>query len=232
MKFMNITTELSNTGLTNLTPYILSTYTQCRAELINAFSSGNATLIGQVLAQCKAKAHYYEYRVHYAMWLMNATRGGYLSSINSTIWGGLAKQYGISSAKPMLCYVKLSGYIMGNITLILREMINGTITPLEAQALINEYLNSMINSTPSLAAGCLGIPTAPHTYVPMSNWVTVGPSASGELSMGYNGSAELIINITNPTQENLYISGFSIGRLMCTFSSAIEVNAGSQGTLN
>ncbi len=41
----------------------------------------------------------------------------------------------------------------------------------------------------------------------------------------------MIINVTNPTQESLYISGFSIGGLTCTFSSAIEVKANSQGAL-
>ena len=230
VKFMGITTELNKTGLTNLTQYVLNAYNQCRMELINAFSSGNTTLIGQVLAQCRVKAHYYEHEAHYAIWLMNSTKG-YLLSINSTIWG-LAKQHGIGGLKPMLCYVKLSGDIMGNITLILEEMLNGTITPLEAQALINEYLNSMVNATPSLAAGCLGItPIPPHTYIPMINSTTTTPSASGELSIGANGSAVLAINIVNPTQENLYITGLSIGGLMCTFSSAIEVNANSQGTI-
>ena len=230
VKFVNVTTELSSAGLSNLTPYILKTYTQCRAELINAFSSGNTTLIGQVLTQCMARIHYYEHRAHYAVKLMNLTRG-YLVGINSTIWG-LAKQYGISGVKPALCYVELGNDIMGNITLILEEMLNGTITPLEAQALINAYLNSVVNATPSLAAGCLGITTAPpHTYIPMISSITTAPSASGELSISANGSVELTINVTNPTQENLYITGLSIGGLKCAFSSAIEVSANSQGTI-
>ena len=230
MKFMNITAELNNAGLSNLTPYIFNTYTQCRAELINAFSSGNITLIRQVLTQCNTETYYYEHRAYYAIRLMNLTKN-YLSSINSTIWS-LAKQNGIGGTKPMLCYVRLGNNVLGNITLILKEMLNGTITPLEAQALINDYLNNMINVTPSLAAGCLGIvPTPPHTYIPMINSTIMTPSASGELSISANGSVELTINITNPTQENLYITGLGIGGLKCTFSSAIEVNADSQGTL-
>ena len=229
-KFMNVITELNNNGLANLTPYILNTYNQCRAELINAFGSGNTTLIRQVLTQCSTKAYYYEHSAHYAIWLMNSTKI-YLSSINSTIWS-LAKQNGISSTKPMLCYVRLSSNVLGNITLILKEMLNGTITPLEAQTLINEYLNSVINATPSLAAGCLGITTAPpHTYIPMIGSITAAPSASGELLISANGSVELTINITNPTQENLYITGLDIGGLRCTFSSAVEVNANSQGAI-
>ena len=230
MKFMGITTELNKAGLTNLTQYVFNAYNQCRMELINAFSSGNITLIGQVLAQCRVRAHYYEHGAHYAIWLMNSTKG-YLLSINSTIWG-LAKQHGIGGVKPMLCYVKLSGAIIGNITLILEEMLNGTITPLEAQALVDEYLNSVINATPSLAAGCLGIaPIPPHTYIPMISSIITAPSASGELSISTNGSALLTINITNPTQENLHITSLSVGGLMCTFSSTIEVNANSQGTI-
>ncbi|ADN51601.1 hypothetical protein [Vulcanisaeta distributa] len=228
-RFINITRVLNGFGLSNLTPYILNQYLQCRSELINAFNNGNTTLIGQVLSQCESRVQGYEGEAYYAVWVMNLTRN-YLTYVNSTIWG-LARQHGISGATPMLCYVRLNSDIMGNITSILRAMLNGTITPMEAQALINEYLKNVINSTPSLAAGCLGITTAPHIYVPMGNWATAGPSVSGELSMGYNGNAELIINITNPTQESLYISGFSIGRLTCTFSNNIEVNADSQGTL-
>ncbi|WP_054855884.1 hypothetical protein [Vulcanisaeta sp. JCM 16161] len=157
--FINITRELSGAGLSNLTPYMLSSYLQCRQELINAFSSGNATLIGQILNQCRLKIHNYEEEAYYAIWVMNSTRN-YLLYVNSTVWG-LARRYGISGVTPMLCYVRLNNSIIGNITSILKAMFNGTITPMEAQALINEYLSSAINSTPSLAAGCLGIPTRP-----------------------------------------------------------------------
>ena len=230
VRFINITRELNSAGLSNLTPYLLNQYLQCRSELVNALSSGNVTLIGQVLSKCESRIHNYERETYYAVWVMNSTRN-YLSYINYTIWN-LAKQHGIVGTVPMLCYVKLNSSIVGNITSILKAMLNGTITPMEAQALINEYLNSIINSTPSLIAGCLGIaPTPPHTYIPMINSTITMPSASGELSIGANGSAELIINITNPTQESLYISGFSIGELTCTFSSNIEVLANSQGTL-
>ena len=41
----------------------------------------------------------------------------------------------------------------------------------------------------------------------------------------------MTINIMNPTQENLYISGFSVGGLKCAFSSDIEVLANSQAAL-
>lgn len=235
-RFMGIAEELNNSGLSNLTPYLLNGYFQCRSKLINAFSSGNATLIRQVLDQCRYEVHNYENETYYTIWVMNLTRN-YLSYVNSTIWS-LAKQHGIGGVMPTLCYVKLNGNVIGNITLIIKEMLNGTITPVEAQTLINEYLGNITNSTPSLVAGCLGIPVGPHTYVPMINWTGPGnwttikyPSAVGELTINSNGSAELMINVTNPTQESLYISGFSIGGLACTFSSPVEVNANSQGTL-
>ncbi len=223
--FTNVTSTLNSAGLSNLTPYVLSAYSQCRAELINAFSTGNTTLIGQVISQCRARAGGYWNETKYAVWAVNLARK-YLSYANYTIWG-LARKHGISGAVPMLCYVRLNSTVLANITSILRAMINGSITPLEAQALINEYLNSIIGLTPSLAAGCLGIGTPPHTYIPMAT----KPSASGELSISSNGSAELVIEVVNPTQGSIYISGFGIGGLRCTFSSAIEVQANSQATI-
>ncbi|MGC8606427.1 MAG: hypothetical protein ACP5L5_02585 [Vulcanisaeta sp.] len=229
IKFMNITKELSNVGLSNLTPYIINTYSQCKSELINAFNSGNTTLIMQVLNQCSYKVHNYEGEVHYAIWAVNMTRN-YLSYVNSTVQN-LARQHGISGVTPMLCYVELNNSIMSNITSIIKALFNGTISPMEAQTLINEYLSRVINSTPSLAAGCLGIPVAPHSYIPTSTWITTTPSATGELLIGTNGSAELTINITNPTQENLYINGFSVGGLTCSFTKAVEISANTQGAL-
>ncbi|ADY00871.1 hypothetical protein VMUT_0660 [Vulcanisaeta moutnovskia 768-28] len=229
IKFMNITKELSNVGLSNLTPYIINTYSQCKSELINAFNSGNTTLIMQVLNQCSYKVHNYEGEVHYAIWTVNMTRN-YLSYVNSTVQN-LARQHGISGVTPMLCYVELNNSIMSNITSIIKAVFNGTISPMEAQTLINEYLSRVINSTPSLAAGCLGIPVAPHSYIPTSTWITTTPSATGELLIGTNGSAELTINITNPTQENLYINGFSVGGLTCSFTKAVEISANTQGAL-
>lgn len=119
-RFINITRVLNGFGLSNLTPYILNQYLQCRSELIGAFGSGNATLISQVISQCKSRVQNYEEETYYAIWVMNSTRN-YLSYVNSTIWGGLARQYGIGGATPMLCYVRLNSSIIGNITSILRR---------------------------------------------------------------------------------------------------------------
>ncbi|WP_054843789.1 hypothetical protein [Vulcanisaeta souniana] len=229
--FINASNELNSEGLTNLTPYVLNAYNQCRYELLNAFNSGNITLIKQTLEQCRLRLHDYMYNLQYAGQVMNITRGGYLYYVNSTI-SNLVRQYGISGVTPTLCYVKLNNSVMSNITSILREALNGTITPIEAQYLINEYLNSLLNSSQSMVAGCLGINIGPpRIHVPTSAWNTTLPVVTGKMLIYDNGTSRLIINVVNPTQTAIYITGLGIGGLSCKFSSIITIGGNAHGSI-
>ena len=226
--FINASNELNSEGLTNLAPYVLNAYNQCRYELLNAFNSGNITLIRQTLEQCRLELNEYMYNLQYAGQAMNITRG-YLYYVNSTI-NNLARQYGISGVTPTLCYVKFNNSVMSNITAILREVLNGTITPIEAQQLINEYLNSLLNSSQSMVAGCLGINVGPpHIHVPTSTWNASLIGATGKILIYGNGTSRLIINVINPTQTTIYITGLSIGGLSCKFSSVITIGGNTHG---
>ncbi len=230
MGFINASNELNSEGLTNLTPYVLNAYNQCRYELSNAFNNGNITLIKQALEQCRLRLNEYMNNLQYAGQVMNITRG-YLYYMNSTI-SNLARQYGISGVTPALCYVKFNNSVMSNITAILRGVLNGTITPIEAQQLINEYLNNLLNSSQSMVAGCLGINVGPpRIHVPTTTWNATLIGATGKILIYGNGTSRLIINVINPTQTTIYITGFSIGGLSCKFSSAITIGGNAHGSI-
>jgi len=40
-----------------------------------------------------------------------------------------------------------------------------------------------------------------------------------------------LLLVNNPTQANLYINGFGLGGLKCSFNNELTLNANSQGTL-
>jgi hypothetical protein len=99
--------------------------------------------------------------------------------------------------------------------------------------MINNYFVSLNSSIQSIAAGCINL-TAPRPgrYTPMVRVNQTQPQAMPiGLELSANGSINLALLITNPTQTNLYISGLGLGGLYCSFSNDLTLSAGSQGTL-
>ncbi len=219
-EFNEILNELSAKGLVNYTPVLSMAYLQCRSQLSSALYTGNLSLVEDALAQCHSE---HLYRAREALQFINSVMN-YLTYLNNTIIN-IATSHGVPSHVAMICMVMLRGNVTNELTNVLKLMLNGTITPLQAQEMINDYLNSVSNAT--VIARCLGMPGGYHGIIPMGTGTAPQVVAYGSLITMGNG-ASLLIHVINMGQGALSITGLAIGGLECEFSNAI--NIASQGS--
>lgn len=231
MKLREESRVLLRLGYVNYSNYLASMGNACGNAMLNSAIVGNIASLNASISTCTALASQYGERIGYVLTILNISSTN-IERLHETLIEQL-KAHGLNTTGAMICWVRIYGNLSPIIYSTINSVLNGTITPQLAANMINNYFVSLNSSIQSIAAGCINL-TAPRPgrYTPMVGVNQTQPQVMPiGLELSANGSINLALLITNPTQTNLYISGLGLGGLYCSFSNDLTLSAGSQGTL-
>ena len=231
MKLREESRVLLRLGYVNYSDYLASMSNACGNAMLNSAIAGNIASLNASIRTCTALASQYGERIGYVLTILNISSTN-IERLHETLVEQL-KAHGLNTTEAMICWVRIYGNLSPIIYSTINSVLNGTITPQLATNMINNYFVSLNSSIQSIAAGCINL-TAPRPgrYTPMVRVNQTQPQAMPiGLELSANGSINLALLITNPTQTNLYISGLGLGGLYCSFSNDLTLSAGSQGAL-
>jgi tetratricopeptide (TPR) repeat protein len=223
--------ELYRLGYVNYSSYLMGMGNLCIHEMLSSAIAGDVASLNANISNCTALASQYGERIKYALTILNISRHN-IEELNETLMNQF-KAHGLGITEAMLCWVRIYGNLSSVIDSEINSILNGTVTPPMAINAVNNYFISLNSSIQSIVAGCLNITTpGPGRYIPMIGVSQEQPQVVPiGLELSTSGSMELSLLVINPTQANLYINGFGLGGLKCSFNNELTLNANSQGTL-
>ena len=223
--------ELYRLGYVNYSSYLMGMGNLCIHEMLSSAIAGDVASLNANISNCTALASQYGERIKYALTILNISRHN-IEELNETLMNQFKAQ-GLGITEAMLCWVRIYGNLSSIIDSEINSILNGTVTPPMAINAVNNYFISLNSSIQSIVAGCLNITTpGPGRYIPMIGVSQEQPQVVPiGLELSTSGSMELSLLVINPTQANLYINGFGLGGLKCSFNNELTLNANSQGTL-
>jgi len=223
--------ELYRLGYVNYSSYLTGVGNLCIHEMLSSAIAGDVASLNASINNCTALASQYGERIKYALTVLNISRHN-IEELNETLMNQF-KAHGLGTTEAMLCWVRIYGNLSSIIDSEINSILNGTVTSPMAINAVNNYFISLNSSIQSIVAGCLNITTpGPGRYIPMIGVSQEQPQVVPiGLELSTSGSMELSLLVINPTQANLYINGFELGGLKCSFNNELTLNANSQGTL-
>ena len=218
-------------GYVNYSNYLASMGNSCGNVMLNDAIAGNIASLNASINTCVALASQYGERIRYVSTILNISSSN-IEKLNETLIKQL-KAHGLGTTEAMICWVRIYGNLSSMIDSTINSVLNGTIAPQLAVNTINNYFVNLNSSIQSIVAGCLNLTTpGPGRYIPMIGVSQGQPQVTPiGLELSTSGYIELLLLVNNPTQANLYINGFGLGGLKCSFNNELALNANSQGTL-
>ncbi|PLC68763.1 hypothetical protein B7L70_01460 [Vulcanisaeta sp. EB80] len=231
MKLHEESKVLLRLGYVNYSNYLASMGNACSNVMLNNAIAGNIASLNASINTCVALASQYGERIRYVSTILNISSNN-IEKLNETLIKQL-KAHGLGTTEAMLCWVRIYGNLSSVIDSEINSILNGTVAPPMAINAINNYFIGLNSSIQSIVAGCLNATMpGPGRNIPMTGVSQGQPQARPiELGLSANGSIELSLLVTNPTQTNLYISGLVLGGLKCNFNNVLTLGANSQGIL-
>ena len=231
MKLHEESKVLLRLGYVNYSNYLASMGNSCGNVMLNNAIAGNIASLNASINTCTALASQYGERIRYVSTILNISSNN-IEKLNETLIKQL-KAHGLGTTEAMICWVRIYGNLSSMIDSTINSVLNGTIAPQLAVNTINNYFVNLNSSIQSIVAGCLNLTTpGPGRYIPMIGVSQGQPQVTPiGLELSTSGSIELLLLVNNPTQANLYINGFGLGGLKCSFNNELTLNANSQGTL-
>jgi len=231
MKLHEESKVLLRLGYVNYSNYLASMGNSCGNVMLNNAIAGNIASLNASINTCTALASQYGERIRYVSTILNISSNN-IEKLNETLIKQL-KAHGLGTTEAMICWVRIYGNLSSMIDSTINSVLNGTIAPQLAVNTINNYFVNLNSSIQSIVAGCLNLTTpGPGRYIPMIGVSQGQPQVTPiGLELSTSGYIELLLLVNNPTQANLYINGFGLGGLKCSFNNELTLNANSQGTL-
>jgi len=231
MKLHEESKVLLRLGYVNYSNYLASMGNSCGNVMLNNAIAGNIASLNASINTCTALASQYGERIRYVSTILNISSNN-IEKLNETLIKQL-KAHGLGTTEAMICWVRIYGNLSSMIDSTINSVLNGTIAPQLAVNTINNYFVNLNSSIQSIVTGCLNITTpGPGRYIPMIGVSQGQPQVTPiGLELSTSGYIELLLLVNNPTQANLYINGFGLGGLKCSFNNELTLNANSQGTL-